>query len=338
MTVKPSANRLFDLIVPTERLNPSLRAMLERPGHEPAIAKLAETFQALPKPDGNFIKDFQSTGFDSRVWELYLHAFATECGFMVSQPFERPDFLWSTKDSSVWVEATTAHDTDGVSPPLPADTWELEDALAVRLGSPLLSKLRKRYVELPHVRGKPLVLAIQNFAAGGLDATSSALQRYLYGTHAALASEPGQPVEYIEERLANHVSQHKTIPSGFFHQPDASQISAVLFSNAGTVGKFNRMGFQAQAHPHMRLLRYGFRWDPTPTAIAPHPFAYVVGDREETWGEEVIMFHNPDAAIPLSRSFFPNVVQYWAEGYRLLFEGTDFFPFLSKTLGMPGRS
>ena len=31
--------------------------------------------------DGNFVQQFQSTGFDARLWELYLYALFTEQGY-----------------------------------------------------------------------------------------------------------------------------------------------------------------------------------------------------------------------------------------------------------------
>jgi hypothetical protein len=37
----------------------------------------------------------------------------------------------------------------------------------------------------------------------------------------------------------------KVIPSGFFDLPGPENVSAVLFSNSGTISKFNRMGVVA---------------------------------------------------------------------------------------------
>ena len=35
------------------------------------------------------------------------------------------------------------------------------------------------------------------------------------------------------------------MPSGFFDEPGAANVSAVIFSNAGTLSKFDRMGIIA---------------------------------------------------------------------------------------------
>ena len=54
--------------------------------------------------------------------------------------------------------------------------WEEEDALAIKLGSVLWTKLNKRYWELGHVAGMPLVLAVADFHTDEpMRATSSAL-------------------------------------------------------------------------------------------------------------------------------------------------------------------
>jgi hypothetical protein len=58
----------------------------------------------------------------------------------------------------------------------------IDGELAIRLGSALFSKLSRRSWELPHVAGKPLVLAIQNFAREqSLHFADTALAHYLYG-------------------------------------------------------------------------------------------------------------------------------------------------------------
>jgi hypothetical protein len=40
---------------------------------------------------------------------------------------------------------------------------QMHNLYPIRLGSALYSKLQKRYWDLPHVAGKPLVFAIQDF-------------------------------------------------------------------------------------------------------------------------------------------------------------------------------
>jgi hypothetical protein len=104
---------LFSWLVPHEKLNTNLLKIMPHPTgkdfHGPTRIALQESFDKLPKPDGNFIKDFQSTGFDGRVWELYLNEMFRCVGLKVEQPFDRPDFMLSNGKDEVWVEAVTAN-------------------------------------------------------------------------------------------------------------------------------------------------------------------------------------------------------------------------------------
>lgn len=112
--------------------------------------------------------------------------------------------------------------------------------------------------------------------------------------------------------VATHQHGKKVIPSGFFEQPGAEHVSAVLFTNAGTVSKFTRMGYQAGFHRgNVMVMRYGTRWDPDPNASKPLRFAYRMDEDpgEEWWGSGVEVFHNPHALYPLSDDFFEDAKQ-----------------------------
>jgi hypothetical protein len=49
----------------------------------------------------------------------------------------------------------------------------------------------------------------------------------------------------VPQKIDCHKVGKKTIPSGFFFQPNSEYVSAVLFSASGTISKFNRIGRQA---------------------------------------------------------------------------------------------
>jgi len=75
------------------------------------------------------------------------------------------------------------------------------------------------YWEQPHVRDLPFVLAIQSFYEENSTAFTDALAAsYLLG------EKPGM--------------------AGLFDDPELAPLSAVLFSNSGTVAQFNRIGKQ----------------------------------------------------------------------------------------------
>jgi len=302
---------LFEPLVPPDKFHSNLSKILPQPEgdwHRPTRIALQESFDKLPKPDGNFIRDFQTTGFDGRVWELYLNEMFRSVGLSVEQPYDRPDFLLSNvRGETIWVEAVTANASQVFEekPEEEESLWGGQDEVAIKLGAPLTDKLKKKYWERPWVTGKPLVLAIADFhdSSPGLRNSVHALERYAYGLHARLTSSVGEEVRYVEEELAKHVGR-KTIPSGFFKLEGAENISALLFSNAGTIAKFSRMGFLKNPVSGMIMARFGTEYDDDPKAIMPAAFSYFVDEEVENWNDEAVVLHNPYAKYPLPDAFF----------------------------------
>jgi hypothetical protein len=156
-------HNLFSPAAKAERLHGNFKVVAGYEAYEPARETLSAAFRLLPSPDPNFIKDFQTTGFDARIWELYLAAYFNSVGLSIEQPHDRPDYLLSRHADRVWVEAVTANPTQLATPSQPEGYWEAQDSVAIKLGSALWSKLNKRYWDLPHVRAMPFVLAIEDF-------------------------------------------------------------------------------------------------------------------------------------------------------------------------------
>ena len=78
--------------------------------HLPALMAVGECYLALPNPDANFVADFQTNNFASRLFELYLLrlVFASKA-WSSSKTHVSPDF-WIEKDGDeCWVEAVTAN-------------------------------------------------------------------------------------------------------------------------------------------------------------------------------------------------------------------------------------
>ncbi len=315
---------LFTAVVPPERRHPSFIALAAAEGYQAARVTMQQLADRFDEVDGNFVEQFQSTGFDARVWELYLFAALEELGLQVTRPRPSPDFACTAGDTTFFVEAVTANPSDSKSTPRrppPANPVEWLEAVrrseddfdwhAVRLGSALFSKLQKGYGQLPAVRDHALVLAIESFADGGsLFQTDVPLLRYLFGRELVERRGPGDVVE-SDRPLEAHSSGVKTIPSGFFFQPGAADISAVLFSNEGTVAKFSRMGLQAGfGAPNVRSWRVGICWDPDPAARAPREFMYEVGTITERWSDGLVMIHNPVARQPLDPGLLPGIVHH----------------------------
>ncbi|MGB2678505.1 MAG: hypothetical protein WAN12_15590 [Candidatus Acidiferrum sp.] len=307
---------LFTPIAPAEKIHKSFEYVRTSESHQASRVLLQKIFDSLPGPDGNFVLDFQTTGFDARIWELYLSALFNNLGIRVSRPNDRPDFLLEHNGTKVWVEATTANPAQNAADPVVENLqhWPEQEEIAIKLGSALYSKVKKEYWKLPHVQGMPLVLAIADFHKDDPMRHSSApLERYLYGLHVKLGGAPDDPrANYELHPIEKHSLGKKSIPTGFFSQPNVENISAILFSNAGTVPKFNRMGLQLGTAPNVKALRFGLAYSPNPDAVMPEPFWYVVGDRNERWEEEAILFHNPNALNPLPEDLFGDVIEVFS--------------------------
>ncbi|RWJ58980.1 MAG: hypothetical protein EOR33_31850 [Mesorhizobium sp.] len=63
-----------------------------------------EIAEKLVDVDGNFVEQFQSTGFDARTFELFLNTMFAEQGHEVVRDYDRPDFLLRRDGIEVFVE------------------------------------------------------------------------------------------------------------------------------------------------------------------------------------------------------------------------------------------
>ena len=104
---------LFEPIVEEDKLNPTFKKVAKWPGSEPGRLMVNKVFQDFKDTDGNFIEQFQTTGFDSRVFELYLFALFSNSGYDIIQDYNRPDFLIRKDNITVAVEATTVNPAYG---------------------------------------------------------------------------------------------------------------------------------------------------------------------------------------------------------------------------------
>ena len=330
-------NAPFDLLrvepgTDPEKLHPSFRILLESPGRAPARAVMKEVGPWLAPSDPHFVSEFQLKNFDQRLWELYLWAAFRELGFEIEQP-EAPDFLCTAPGIEFSVEATTVSKSlDGPlanhpDPKTPEEmTAFLADYMAIKFGSSLTSKLNTKnaqgesYWERASTANRPFILAIADFhkpgdneEAGSMTYTHSALAPYLYGNRVHWELIDGKLV-VRSIKNAEHRFGTKVVPSGFFDLPKAENISAVLFSNAGTLAKFDRMGVVAGFHAENHLYyRMGFRYNPEPNAVEPIFFNERVNDPtyEEFWTDELQLFHNPNAKIPIPEDLFGGITQHF---------------------------
>lgn len=319
---RKTPNEIFIPVVSEEKLNPIFRLLLHEPRFEAAKNLIREIVYSYTDPDGNYIKDFQTTGFNARLWELYLYMYLYTAGFHLVRDCPAPDFHVSHYGTELFIEATTVNPGQDPNRPdaLLPDTHEdalmlCEDYMPIKFGSSLFSKLKKRYWDLPHVTGKPLIFAVHDFhAPGSMTWSRTALSNYLYGIKVRLDSDASGTPQPRYDHIVEHVWEDKRIPSGFFQLPDAENISAVLFSNAATLPKFNRMGKLAGLGCEgIKMFRNGFLYDPAPNVFTPVPFFMDVDSPhyEESWSDSIIIYHNPKALIPVDPAIFSDISQFW---------------------------
>jgi hypothetical protein len=247
---------LFTPVVPVEKMHPSFSLLATSNVYLPARRLISEIMPHYADLDGNFVEQFQTQGFDARLWELYLYSYLIEEQLFVLRDHPRPDFMVVKYGETVAIEATTVgrRKDKPVSlfrdVPLEIDEEEVrrrqESEMPIRFGSPLFSKLKKRYWELDHVKDIPLVFAIADFHDDqSMLWSSTALINYLYGVKHDFYFDGDGKLVITPLKIDTHEIGGKRVPSGFFFQPEAENISAVMFSASGTISKFSRMGRQA---------------------------------------------------------------------------------------------
>ena len=291
-------------------ISPEFDLLTSTISHFPALMAVGECYLALPNPDANFVTDLQTNNFASHLFELYLLACFREQGLSVRQDHVSPDFLIEKYGAPCWIEAVTANSETPraggfghwVHAPV---NWNerLTGAPAERFAKTLRGKLQRNYHELDHVKGQPFALAIADFhESGSMVWSREALPTYLYGLRADVEGEGAQR-RAIGTPIDNLTGEHG-IPAGLFRDPDFAHLSAVIFSNAATLAKFNRMGFLAGWRPpSLTMTRRGILFDRTPGALDPIDFDLSVDSEEyqalwpwgETWCQEPEVFHNPRA-------------------------------------------
>ena len=168
----------------------------------------------------------------------------------------------------------------------------LRDYMPMKFGGALTGKLNKvnsagkRYWERDESKGKPFAIAIADFhkpadenELGPMTYTQSALWQYLYGSRVTWRFE-GDQLIIDTHSVEEHEFKGKRVPSGFFDLPEAENVSAVIFSNAGTIAKFDRMGvaaeFGADGYGYFRM---GIRYNPDPNAVIGEAFSADVRER-----------------------------------------------------------
>lgn len=314
----------FTPVVAAEKLSPDFVTITTLDGYSPAVELMKPMMRWYEDADGNFVEQFQTTGFDTRLWELYLFAALVEAGYVFDKTAPMPDYCARNAFGTLCIEATTVNPSrtptgDLVSPPPRNTEGEMlayqRHYMPIRYAGPLTTKLGKRYWEKAHVAGRPLAFAIQDFhAPNSMSMSRTALPMYLYGMEWNSEKTADGTLVITPKKIQEHLWGTKNVASGFFSLPGSENISAVIANASATISKFNRMGALAGFGSKLvRMVREGTAVDPD--SNAEHPLAFVhevtAEGYRETWMEGMDVFHNPNALHPFSSDMLPGAAHHW---------------------------
>ncbi|MEP5762602.1 MAG: hypothetical protein ABJ327_25435 [Litoreibacter sp.] len=232
----------------------SLFDVLRKLSHRIAAWTTNQLYLAMPNPDKNWVSDCQTANFHTRMWEAQLLASFREQGLLVTQDHVSPDFeVENHLGGKATVEVVTANPSiayDHVNAPPSTHPTERDEiffgSAAVRFAKTLRSKLQREYHRLPHVAGKPFMIALADFhAPASMVWSREALIGYLYSSGADARSINGKiiPIETKRDKLLGK----DDIPTGLFTDERQSDLSAVIFSNTCSISKLYRVGISAGA-------------------------------------------------------------------------------------------
>ena len=245
----------------------------------------------------------------------------------MTQPNASPDFRIENRRGCIaWVEAVTAN------PPVPYEhrnaplgqiPTEREElffgAAAVRFAKTLGNKLDQHYDQLAHVAGQPFMIALADFhAPASMTWSREALAGYLYGEGARVEDVGGR--KRAKPVKATHLLGETGFEAGLFTDDRHAESSAVIFTNACSIAKFNRVGVSGLGAPKgFRYTRVGRFFDRTPGALEGIPFCLDVTSDEyrglwpqryEPWNAELEVFHNPFAKHPIPLDILPEACHW----------------------------
>lgn len=238
---------LFDSQFADEKLHPSYLELTNSERYSSVLPILNEWALGLLSRKGEgrkFRNEFQQT-FNSSMWEIYLNKLFIEMGFSIDYSKSSPDFCISSSSGHTFnVEAVI---TD--NPYAKSAKGDSEEVLKRDSSLKLLGKIRDKvsifrgsdgkktpYRNLYHVDGKPFVVAIAPFDSDlSLFQNNELINLVLFGLDGPnLSSESFGEQKTIQKLYKDSGAD---VDVGIFTNSSYSEVSAVIFSTTGTLGK-----------------------------------------------------------------------------------------------------
>ncbi len=305
--------------------------------HRPAAWILNQLYLCFPKPDENWVSDFQTSNTHTRMWEAHLLGSFKEQGLKVTQDFESPDFKIETRSGKcAWVEAVTANPKEpynhvnAKNTSIPKDIKERTiGESAVRFAKTIGNKLDRKYHLKDHVNGQVFTLALADFQSpGSMMWSRESLICYIYGQFVDVHTENG--IEVAQATKIDKLLGKTKFPAGLFSNAKHEELSAIIFTNSCSISKFNRVPISAGADTEgLRYTRVGQFYDRSPKALKGIDFCLEITSNEyrslwpqkyEPWSAEIEVFHNPFAKNPLDHDLLPEVTHWFERNGELISE------------------
>lgn len=256
------------MIVDEDALHPYFKEVKNEPAYAKTHQIINEWGKGLLGRNGEttkFIKEFQTT-FNSSYWELYLNKAFREFGYEIDYSKASPDFNLIGQDGGkISVEAVTSN--PATIPTLLLEKTEIPDRefldeSTLKLAGKIRDKLhlylgdgkkKHPYSSLPHVQNNPFVLALSPFDRKlSQSQNNTAINRVLYGL------EPPENIHSPQKTVHNILNRNnKNVNLGIFTNDNFKEISAIIFSTTGTLGKAVALAGTAEFVKATRLRKMG---------------------------------------------------------------------------------
>jgi hypothetical protein len=308
---------LFEDIAPKTKQHPIYQLLCEEK-YAPERAVVMDWARGFPDRDGKFPFEFQTT-FEPCLWELYVFAFLKEIRAEVNFSFSSPDFVVNS-GQELTIEATICAPPAGGAPPhghkfsdLPDDLNEFNSQATLRICNSFTSKAKKyktQYSVLPHVKGKPFVVAIASFDRPFSHMVAnrpiiSALYGVYFDEELTIANKTTKIVSYGVCGVVKR--ENIDVPLGYFLDKAYRHVSAVVYSPLATWGKLRALA----DNPFAKSVYMTFH--PGSDGLMP----LVKSTPKDRYLEHLLdglyVFHNPFADHPLHPSTFshPRLAQFF---------------------------
>jgi hypothetical protein len=311
--------QLFEPIIPRDQWHHNFANMIMKPNVY-VMDVLTDWARGFVDRDGKFVREFQTT-FNPCFWELYLHAVFKHYGLAVDFTHSAPDFV--LPGPGISVEAVIASNSvdgraefDKEPHDIPREFREFNLRAMIRNANSLTVKNRKfkeSYSSLPHVAGRPFVVALspfdQPFAHMECQRPIEAVLHDYYVDEDSFDFDRPD-VRSLEGKSLGTIYKGNGSPIelGFFKREEFADISAVIFSSSATYGKASALSSDPNEATMFYALRSNSRF------VRPTLIQKLKPQYNEHLLDGLRIYHNPNARIPLDPSLFrhPLVFQsYW---------------------------